>query len=75
MSGQFSFKGWVFGTWLTKNKDKVKNIITVAGGILTGWIGVHLLGNTGVLAGAAASLVISFLLDAFDYWVSEQSTT
>ena len=66
-----SFKGWLFGVWLRKNKEKLKNIITLAGGLATAWIGVHLIGNLGLLVGGAVGLVASFVLDAIDFFFTK----
>jgi len=66
-----SFKGWVFGVWIRKNKEKLKNIITFASGLATAWIGVHLIGNLGLLAGGVVGLLTSFVLDGIDFFFTK----
>jgi hypothetical protein len=65
-----SFRGWLFGTWLRKNKDKLKTIVVAASGIATAWVSIHALGTVAVLAGGGVSLVTSFLLDGLDYFLT-----
>ena len=62
-----SFKGWLFGTWLRKNKERLKNIVTLTSTGITAWVAVHLVGTIGLVVAAVVGLVTSFLLDGLDF--------
>jgi hypothetical protein len=68
-----SFKGWLFGTWLRKNKERLKNIVSLASGGITAWIAVHLVGTVGLLVGALVSLATSFILDGIDFFFTKDA--
>lgn len=74
VSPRLSFKGWLFGVWLSKNKSFVKAVLAPCSAIVTGGA----LSDTAALRVALGVLglgllTIAFRLawDAFDFFVSE----
>jgi ammonia channel protein AmtB len=65
-----SLKGWNFVTWVVKNKDSLKLIVSGAAGLATAFIA----NLNPVLAGALGTLVAAvtkMILDTIDFWVTE----
>jgi len=67
---RFSFKGWDWKVWLSKNKDSAKNAIAVVLGL-----GATLVSNLppkwSVPLGTVCALATRLALDAFDYFIAE----
>ena len=67
---KWSFKGWDFKTWLVRNKDSLKLIVSGATGIAIGAIS-GLTPTWSVPLGALAVAVSKMILDSLDYFQSE----
>lgn len=75
VSPRGSFKGWVFGTWLTKNKGFVKTILSLYLAFVT-TIGLGEATAALVQVGAATLVTVLVLgaklaLDAVDFFASD----
>lgn len=67
---RFSLKGWNFGTWLVKNKDSLKLIVSGASGLATAFVS-GLNPTWSAFAGTVVAAGSKMLLDTIDYWQSE----
>jgi hypothetical protein len=70
VSKRFSLKGYNLGTWVHKNKDSLKTILS----LLLGFLGTGLGGSSVLLItlfGTATAVGTRLVLDLFDYFVSE----
>lgn len=69
ISERFSFRGYNLLTWLQKNKKTLKAILTIVLGVVGASFGnsVLLVG----LFGGASALGTKFILDAVDYFLTE----
>ena len=71
-SPPFSFKGWLFSTWLVKNKGAVKMLLVVFLAWLTAlFSGVEPPELRAFLVGVVG-FASKFGLDALDYWLTPQ---
>jgi hypothetical protein len=66
-----SWVGWSFLTWLAKNKGELKTLASIAVGLGSAWISVHLAGDWAVLVGGAFGLAVKFGLDWLDYGLTD----
>lgn len=71
-SPAFSFKGWLFGTWLVKNKGMVKLLLT----LFFAWVAYLLSGvqspELKALLVGAVGFLSKFGLDLLDYYLTPQ---
>lgn len=67
---KYSFKGWDFKIWVTRNKDNLRLILSGLFGLLT----VFLSGLTtpwAVGLGTIVTAISKLFLDSLDYYISE----
>lgn len=69
-SPAYSFKGWLFGTWLANNKGKVKAFIVLLSAWATAILSTVQPQELRVALVGAVGLATTFGLDAFDYWIT-----
>ena len=70
-SPRLSFKGWLFTTWLVKNKGFVKGFLALVAAYLTVLLAPVDPPELKALLVGAVGLVGKLGLDAVDYWLSE----
>jgi hypothetical protein len=71
LSESGSMKGWALKTWVIKNKEKIKLILTAMVGIITYTITSYVPSGWRELLTGLVTLLGSLALDSFDFWVSE----
>ncbi len=69
MSEKFSFEGWNFGTWLSKNKGSLKTILALLLGLIATRFGDSAF--VSALFGGASAAGTRIILDTLDYFLSE----
>ncbi|MBK9968686.1 MAG: hypothetical protein IPP07_29010 [Holophagales bacterium] len=77
VSPRLSFKGWLFTVWLAKNKSFVKAVLAPCSAILTGGATIDaqaLRFALGVFGLGLLTIAFRLGWDAFDYFISEQTT-
>ena len=67
---KYSFRGWDFKTWLLKNYNNIKLIISGAAGLLTTFLS-GLDAAWAVSLGTLVAALTKLLLDSLHYYVSE----
>jgi hypothetical protein len=69
---KFSLAGWDWKVWLTKNKGGIKTILSVALGVLGGWLSSPPLSpQLAAFAAPVFALVSRLVLDLLDYWIQD----
>jgi hypothetical protein len=71
-SPPFSFKGWLFGTWLVKNKGAVKLLLVLFFAWLTVLFAVVQPPELKALLVGFVGFASKFGLDLLDYWLTPQ---
>lgn len=73
ISPRLSFRGWLFGVWLARNKGFVKTVLAPCSAILTGGVLEPGMLRPAAITAGLGLLTIAFRLgwDAFDYFVSD----
>lgn len=71
-SPAFSFKGWLFSTWLVKNKGVIKGLLV----LFFSWLAVLFSSvespELKALLVGVVGFTSKFGLDLIDYWLTEQ---
>lgn len=62
-----SWAGWSFTVWLSKNKDTLKTLASIAAGLGSAWISAHLAGDWAALVGGVFGFAVKLGLDWLDY--------
>ena len=70
VSERFSFKGWDFKTWVTKNSRDLKLILSGTVGIVSALV-LNLPPKWSVPLGMIITYGTKLLVDTFDYWQME----
>lgn len=70
VSPKFSFKGWNFKTWVSKNKDSLKLIVSGVAGLGTAFA-VGLSPTWSAFAGTLVAAGSKLVLDSLDYYTSQ----
>ena len=72
-SPRLSFKGWLFTTWLVKNKGFIKTVLAPCSAVLTGGVIEPEMLKPALIAGGLGLLTIVAKAgwDALDYFVTE----
>jgi hypothetical protein len=65
-----SMAGWSFLTWLRKDKESIKQTVSIAGGLLVGYLSGLNWASAGALA-AGAKMLLKLALDALDYYLTD----
>lgn len=66
---RFSFKGWDWKIWLSKNKGDVKTAISVVLGLATTFV-INLPPKWSIPLGGLMALASRLAIDAFDYFIA-----
>lgn len=66
-----SFAGYSFRVWLVKNKESLKELVSITLGVVTAFLPQIKDTTLSVAAGAAVKIVAKLALDALDFYLSE----
>jgi len=69
----YSLQGYSAPTWLAKNKKGLKGILVAVAAVGTYFIVMIQPPALNVVIGGVAAAVVSFALDAIDYWLTEDA--
>ena len=67
---RFTLKGWNFGTWITRNKESLKLIVSGVAGLITTFT-VNLKPTLAFAVGGLVMAVSKVAIDTLDYWQSD----
>lgn len=70
MANPYSFKGWKFRTWLTKNSGALKNVILALVALATFFSTSWGVGASAALTGLITALS-KLILDSIDYYIQD----
>lgn len=70
ISPAMSMKGWRFKTWVDKNKDKIKQGVSIMAGV-----GVFVISKNALLfdlgLATGVKIAVDLGLDALDFWLTD----
>jgi ammonia channel protein AmtB len=69
-SQKFSLQGWSFRTWVSKNKESLKLLVSGIAGLLSG-LTSQAEPQTAILLAGIVGTVSKIALDTLDYWQSD----
>lgn len=71
ISKKYSFKGYRFYTWLNRNKNTIKILLTTAVGVTVFFIPAIKDPGLSAAAAAGSAAISKLIVDSFDFWISE----
>ena len=68
---KYSLAGYSFWTWASKQKEEIKLLAAALCGVGTYYAGLVTVEPWHTLAGVAAGVMLKLVLDAVDFWLSD----